>query len=141
VARHGRGTESGNDAHSFAVGAAGAAVAAAQRLDARAIVTLAGSGLTALQVSKWLPSLPIVALSSTSATLRRLNLLRGVRPVEMPHHADLEVQLGFAERFLMDAGWAKPGDVVVTVGAVPLGSGTETNTIRFHCVRDRKAGS
>jgi pyruvate kinase len=120
---------------SFAAGAAGAAVAAAERLRARAIITLAGSGLTALHVSKWLPALPIVALSSAPATLRRLNLLRGVRPVELPHHADMEEQLAIADQFLLEVGWAKVGDVMVTVGALPFGAGRETNTIRFHRVR------
>ena len=126
------------DTHSFASSAAGAAVVAANQLRASAIVTLAGSGLTSLHVSKWLPKQPIVALSSTAATLRRTNLLRGVRPVEIPVRADLEEQLRFADAFLMESGWAKEGDVVVVVAAVPLGLGKETNTIRFH--RVRKAG-
>ncbi|HVW26623.1 MAG TPA: pyruvate kinase [Polyangiaceae bacterium] len=126
------------DAHSFASSSAGAAVVAANQLRACAIVTLAGSGLTSLHVSKWLPKQPIVALSSTAATLRRTNLLRGVKPVQIPARADVEQQLRHADAFLMDAGWAKEGDVVVMVAAIPLGSRKETNTIRFH--RVRKAG-
>jgi pyruvate kinase len=98
-------------------------------------VTLAGSGLTALHVSKRRPGLPIVALSSKTATLRRLNLLRGVRPVAIPSHADVEDQLALADQFLLDAGWSKEGSVVVTVAAIPLGSGKDPNTIRFHRVR------
>jgi len=123
------------EAHSFASSAAGAAVLAASKLGAKAIVTLAGSGFTPLHVSKWLPKLPIVALSSKPGTLRRTNLLRGVRPVEIPERAEIEQQLEFADAFLMQSGWAKEGDVVVMVAAVPLGSGKETNTIRFHRVR------
>ncbi len=133
--RRGHGADLGADARSFATGAAGAAVAAAAQLDAKAIVTLAGSGLTALHVSKWLPRLPIVSLSSTPATLRRLDLLRGVHPVAIAHLAELEEQLTHADAFLLEAGWVKAGDVVVTVAAVPLGAGRETNTIRFHRVR------
>ncbi|HVU03055.1 MAG TPA: pyruvate kinase [Polyangiaceae bacterium] len=127
--------ESFGEKRSFASGAAGAAVLAADRLSARAIVTLAGSGLTPLDVSKWRPRLPIVALSSTPGTLRRLQLLRGVRPVSIPHHSDIEQQLAHADRFLLDAGWAAVGDVLVVVAAIPLGEGRETNTIRFHRVR------
>jgi len=120
---------------SFASGAAGAAVSAAGRLGASAIVTLAGSGLTALHVSERLPGLPIVALSSKTATLRRLNLLRGVRPVAIPSLADVEDQLALADQFLIDSGWSKEGSVVVTVAAIPLGQGKDPNTIRFHRVR------
>jgi pyruvate kinase len=135
VERRGRGADLGAEAQSFASGAAGAAVEAASRLRARAIVALAGSGTTALLVSKWLPKLPIVALSASPATLRRANLLRGVRPVSIPETADVEEQLAHADQFLSDAGWAAIGDVIVTVAAVPLGEGRETNTIRFHRVR------
>lgn len=127
--------------HSFASGAAGAAVAAAEMLRAKAIVALAGSGLTALHVSKWRPRLPIVALSPRPATLRRLNLLRGVHPLEISSEADVEEQLGHADRYMRDMGWVTPGDVIVTVAAIPLGLGKETNTIRFHRVREPRAGN
>jgi pyruvate kinase len=124
-----------NVVHSFAAGAAGAAVSAAARLNAKAIVTLGGSGLTALHVSKWRPPLPIVSLSSGPGTLRRLNMLRGVRPLKMPNRAEMEDQLTIADRFLVESGWAKPGDVIVSASAIPLGMRKETNTIRFHRVR------
>jgi pyruvate kinase len=123
------------NAPSFAAGAAGAAVSAADRLRARAIVALAGSGLTALHVSKWRPPWPIVALSAKQPVLRRLNLLRGVQPVLVPDQSEVEEQLLLADRFLLEHGYASVGDVVVTVGAFPLGAGKETNTIRFHRVR------
>jgi pyruvate kinase len=133
--RSARVVQTDPDSHSFASTSAGAAVLAANQLRASAIVTLGGSGLTSLHVSKWLPKLPIVALSSSPATLRRTNLLRGVRPVEIPERADAEQQLAVADRFLIEAGWAKEGDVIVMVAAIPLGTRRETNTIRFHRVR------
>jgi pyruvate kinase len=123
------------DVGGFAAGAAGAAVAAADRVGARAIVSLAGSGATALLLSKWRPRMPVIALSSTPSTLRRLNVLRGVRPVAIPRRADLEEQLSVADGFLIETERATPGDVIVTVAAIPLGTGKETNTIRFHRVR------
>ncbi|MBM4361814.1 MAG: pyruvate kinase, partial [Deltaproteobacteria bacterium] len=120
---------------SFAAAGAGAAVEAARRLGGRAIVILAGSGLAALHVSKWRPRVPIVALSSTEATRRRLGLLRGVHPLDIAPRADAEAQIAAADRFLLESGWASPGDVIVTVAAVPLGEGRDVNTIRFHRVR------
>jgi pyruvate kinase len=133
--RGARTVQTDPDSHSFASTSAGAAVLAANQLKASAIVTLGGSGLTSVHVSKWLPKLPIVALSSSAATLRRTNLLRGVRPVQIPERADAEQQLEIADRFLIEAGWAKEGDVIVVVAAFPLGTRRETNTIRFHRVR------
>jgi pyruvate kinase len=124
------------DIVSFASGAAGAAVAAAERLRARAFVILAGSGLSALAVSKQRPRLPIVALSSWQPTLNRLNVLRGVTAVAIENRTDVEQQLLEADRYLLRTGWAKPDEPVVVIAAIPLGMGKETNTIRLHRVRD-----
>ena len=124
------------DIVSFASAAAGAAVSAAERLRARAIVTLAGSGLTALAVSKCRPRIPIVAMSSWPQTRNRLNVLRGVTPITVENRTDVEQQLLVSDRFLLQNGWAKPGEPVVVAAAIPLGSGKETNSLRFHRVRD-----
>ncbi len=124
-----------DDMVSFAVGAAGAAVSASLRLDARAIVALAGSGLTALLLSKWRPHLPVIALSGDQPTLRRLNVLRGVTPLHIPENSEMETQIRAADALLLENEWARPGDTVVIVAAFPLGQKKETNTIRFHKVR------
>jgi pyruvate kinase len=120
---------------SFSQGAAGAAVAAADRIGAKALVTLAGSGKTALAISKQHPLLPIIALGSWEPTLNRLNVLRGVVPVPIDNRKELEEQLVAADRHLVEAGWAEPGDSVIVAAAMPLGEHKETNTIRFHRVR------
>ncbi|MCG8615077.1 MAG: pyruvate kinase, partial [Desulfobacterales bacterium] len=123
------------DAKTFAAGAAQAAVGAADRLHAKAIITLAGSGTTALAVSKWQPKMPIIALSAKASTLRRLNVLRGVVPVRLEGIMTMEEQLQVSDKFLVESGWAQPGDVTVAVAAIPLGSSKDTNTLRFHHVR------
>ncbi len=120
---------------SFAAGAASAAVSAAAQVGARAIITLAGSRASALLVSKCRPPIPIIAMASSESTLRLLNLLRGTWPVAVPKDSDVETQLEEADRYLLSRGWARAGEVVVMVAAIPLGAGRETNTIRFHRVR------
>ena len=126
------------DIISFAAGAAGAAVSAAERLEARAIVALAGSNVTALLLSKWRPRIPILALSSGQATLRRLNVLRGVFPVHIRENSNMEEQIRLADDVLLEQSWGRAGDTVVVVGAIPLGQGKETNSIRFHRIRPRE---
>ena len=123
------------DIVSFSAGAAGAAVSAAERLKARAIVALAGSNLTALLLSKWHPKIPILALSSGESTLRRLNVLRGVVPVATKEKSDMNAQIAEANQSLLSHERARAGDTVVIVAAIPLGEGRETNSIRFHKVR------
>ena len=125
----------GTEVTSFAAGAAYAAVSAAHSLRAPAIIALAGSGLTALAVSKHRPAIPILALSAKPATLRRLNVLRGVVPVPLPTHMSMEEQIQVADQFLLSTGRAQAGQPVVVVAAMPLGLRGETNTVRFHRVQ------
>jgi pyruvate kinase len=120
------------DIVSFASAAASAAVTAAERLRARAIVTLAGSGLTTLAVSKFRPRIPIIAMSAWQKTRNRLNVLRGVTPLGVENRTDVEEQLLVADRFLLHSGLAAVGEPVVIAASIPLGTGKETNTLRFH---------
>ncbi|MET0387204.1 MAG: pyruvate kinase [Polyangiales bacterium] len=120
---------------SFAAGVAISAVSSAEHIQARAIVTLAGSGYTALHMSKRRPRVPIIALGSYDPTLRRLAVLHGVVPVAIQNRSDIELQLQTADSYLIQHGYAKPGDVVVITAATPLGQHKEPNTIRFHRVR------
>jgi pyruvate kinase len=120
---------------SFAAAAAGSAVASAENVGARAIVTLAGSGFSALQVSKRRPQMPILAFGSFEPTLRRLNVLHGVIPFAVSDPRNFEAQLKTADAVLLERGIAAVGDLVVIVAALPLGEKKEPNTIRFHRVR------
>lgn len=120
---------------SFAAGVAISAVESSEHIKARAIVTLAGSGYTALHMSKRRPRVPIIALGSYEPTLRRLTVLHGVVPVHIVNRSDVETQLQTADTFLIEHGYAKEGDVVVVAAAIPLGQHKEPNTIRFHRVR------
>jgi len=124
----------------FAGGVASAAVGSAEHVRAKAIVTLAGSGLTALHISKRRPQVPIVALGSYEPTLRRTNVLHGVVPVHVKDRADVEPQLQIADAYLRTAGLAEVGDIVVVAAAVPLGQSRQPNTIRFHRVRPAGVG-
>jgi pyruvate kinase len=87
-------------------------------------------------VSKWRPRLPIIALSSLPETRNRLNVLRGVIPLAIGPNSEVEDQLLAADGFLLREGLAEPGQPIVVAAAIPLGTGKETNTIRFHRVRD-----
>jgi pyruvate kinase len=120
---------------SFSAGVASSAVASAEHIRARAIVTLAGSGFTALHMSKRRPRVPIVALGSYEPTLRRLAVLHGVIPLGIKNRLEFETQLETADAFLLSNGFANAGDVVVVAAAIPLGQHKEPNTIRFHRVR------
>lgn len=106
------------DIASFAAGAAGAAVAAAERMKAKAIVTLAGSGLATLLISKWRPAVPVIALNSDEEILRRMNILHGTVPVEIKPLSGQDAQIAHAVSWLTEHAGGKPGDILIIVGTV-----------------------
>ena len=126
---------SADEQTSFSAGVAISAVSSAEHIRARAIVTLAGSGYTALHMSKRRPRVPIIALGSYEPTLRRLAVLHGVTPISIEKRGDFEAQLQTADSYLLSKGLAAVGDTVVVAAAIPLGQHKEPNTIRFHRVR------
>ncbi|HEV2519138.1 MAG TPA: pyruvate kinase [Thermoplasmata archaeon] len=121
-------------------GVAGAAVALAADVGARAIVIPTESGRTARLVAARRPSTPILALSSNGATRRRLSLTWGVETVGCPVHLSLR-ELRRLARQMVDrtSGIPKGGPIVLTAG-YPV-EGRPTNLVTVDPAgTDRKEG-
>lgn len=123
-----------SDIVSFSAGAAGAAVSACARLQAKAVVVLAASGTTPLLISKWKPNMPVIAIGSSVQSLRRSRILRGVIPMPVDGVLTTEEQIKEADKFLMENEIARDGETVVFVGVALEGEEKEPNMIRFHKV-------
>jgi pyruvate kinase len=111
-----------------------AAVAAAADLDARAIVSFTESGATARYVSRFRPRRPIVGLTPSERTRRRMALYWGVEAAPRVDPCDhVEEMLRQADQRLLDGGWAERGDltVVISGGATRAGA---TNRMIVHRV-------
>lgn len=108
---------------------AAAAVALAESVGARAIVTPTHSGRTARLVAGLRPSCPVVALSRLSQTRRHLALVRGVQAHPAPVHArlpDLRRQAAETVEALRLSG---EGPVVLTAGFPVEGRPTNLVTL------------
>jgi pyruvate kinase len=108
-----------------------AAVSAALDLEASAIVVGTQSGLTALLLSKFRPPMPVVGVSDNEIAVRRMNLMRGVYPVQLPRMNSLEESVALAREHLLKAGIGSPGDSVVMTFGAPLSGRGRTNTLRM----------
>ena len=106
----------------------------ARDLDVRLIVALTHSGATALLVSKQDLRTPILALSDSEATCRRMALYRGVTPVHRPElirHEDLAAAV---EREALARKLVARGQrMLIMCGYLPGRPGT-TDTLRVHTV-------
>jgi pyruvate kinase len=124
------------EAHREAPEATGAdAIAAAARqiaetLDLSAILCLTSSGATGLRVARERPVPPTIALSPNLSTGRRLALVWGVHSVVTEEAGDIDAQVARACRIAFREGFARPGQRVIVVAGVPLGTPGATNMVR-----------
>jgi len=119
-------------AHAVAI----AAVEAATKAFAAAIIVITTTGKSAYLVSKYRPRCPIIAVTRFAQTARQAHLYRGVVPLIYPQPAlsdwlkDVDVRVQFGLQVGKKNGFIKAGDAVVIVTGWKQGSGF-TNTMRI----------
>ena len=106
-----------------------ATCSAAMDLNAAAIITVTMSGFTARAISRFKPECPIVGCATSDRVCRSLNLLWGVTPLYIKQEKSTDELFADAVETVKQAGYVKPGDVVVITAGVPLGIAGTTNMI------------
>ncbi|HMO28172.1 pyruvate kinase [Enterovirga sp.] len=110
---------------------ADAASVIAEDLDMAAIVCWTSTGSTALRVARERPKPPILALSPNMTTARRLALSWGVHALRADDARDLEEMVERSCATAMEESFADPGERVIVVMGVPLGTPGATNMLRI----------
>ena len=108
-----------------------AAVQAADRLQARAIVAFTQSGATALFVSKYRPSAPVVAFTPHPEVCHRMKLFWGVTPKIMRPIANTDRLIDEVEKTLLQERWVKRGDAIVLLMGAPIYKKGTTNLLKI----------
>ena len=106
-------------------------------IHARAIVSWTGSGSTGLRAARERPEAPIIALTPSEATARKLCLAWGLHCVLTDDAHDLDDVVERAARIAYEEGFAKPGERIVITAGVPLGTPGATNLLRVAFVGGR----
>jgi pyruvate kinase len=112
-----------------AISAAACQVAAT--VGAAAIVSYTTSGATALRAARERPGVPILVMTSSQGTARRLALLWGAHCV---HHADVKNFGDMVQKAIRAAhreDIAQPGQRIVITAGVPFGTPGATNILRI----------
>jgi pyruvate kinase len=102
----------------------------AHTIRAACIVTWTSSGSTALRAARERPGMPIVALTPSEQTGRRLALAWGLHCVVTEDAHDMEDMVSRACRFAFREGFAQAGQRIVVSAGVPLGTPGATNLLR-----------
>ena len=110
---------------------AAAARSVAETLDLKAIVAWTASGATALRIARERPYPPILVLTTSAQTARRLALVWGVHAVVGADPSDVDDMARLGARAAREQGFANPGQRVILVAGVPFGTPGATNMLRI----------
>lgn len=107
----------------------------AKQIHAPTIVALTHSGATAVSVAKFRPRARIIAVVDREKIMRRLNLIWGVRAVMVEDlKKDTDVAFAMIREKLLQEGYIRRGESIVTMAGIPLFEGHPTNTIKVDTV-------
>jgi pyruvate kinase len=117
---------------------AGAIAAAARQvahtIKAAAIATFTATGNTTLRVSRDRPGPPVIGLTASEATARRLAVVWGVHPVVTQEPHSMTDMAALATRVVQTQGFGQPGEEVVVTAGVPFRQAGTTNALRVAVV-------
>ena len=103
----------------------------AETLDLKAVVAWTASGSTGIRIARERPRTPILALSPSIDTGRRMALVWGVHAMVTEDARDMDDMAERACRHAFTEGFAAVGERVIVVAGVPFGSPGATNMVRI----------
>ena len=112
-----------------AISAAARTVAAT--LDLKAIVAWSASGQTALRMARERPYTPILLLTTSERTARRMQLVWGINALLGPDPVNTADMVRIGSRAARENGLATAGQRIIMVAGVPFGTPGSTNMLRI----------
>jgi pyruvate kinase len=117
---------------------ADAAYNAAKAANVQAIVVFTTSGYSARLISRYRPPVKIIALTDSTAAVRRLLVNYGVTPLLAPAVSSTDGMLEQIDTLLVQKGFLHAGDKVVFVAGQPIGRAGSTNLMKLHRVAEAR---
>ena len=103
----------------------------AETLDLKAVVAWTASGATGSRIARERPRMPIMALTPSIETARRLAVVWGVHAYVTEDARDMDDMAERACRASFAEGFASVGERIIVVAGIPFGSPGATNTVRI----------
>jgi pyruvate kinase len=114
---------------------AAAARQVAHTISAAAICAFTASGSTALRVARERPEAPIIGLTPSTTTARRLAVVWGAHAVTVPDVISMTDTVNTATRIARAEGFASSGQEIIVIAGVPFGQPGTTNALRVARVK------
>lgn len=104
-------------------------VRVSESINAKAIIALTESGLTARMISRFHAPYPIIAISPVALSCNQLVLSYGVFPIKITLSKNIDMFTRQITDFVLKNGIAKRGDKIVLSAGMPFGKIGSTNTL------------
>jgi len=105
--------------------------AIAQTVTLAGIIVFTGSGSTARRVARERPAVPMLVLTPSPKTARRLALLWGAHAVHTRDIGSFEEMIGKGKRMALRHGFGTAGSKLITLAGVPFGTPGATNLLHI----------
>ena len=103
----------------------------AQRVEAKAIITMTHSGYTAYKISSQRPKSEIFVFSSNKKLLSTLSLVWGVSSFYYDKTISTDHTIADIKNLLKEKGYAESGDLIINTASIPLGENGKTNMLKL----------
>lgn len=107
----------------------------AETIEAEVIATFSSTGSTTLRVARERPNCPILGLTASGTTARRMAVVWGVHPLEVTEIHSMTEMVARAVKAAQHEGFAQTGDEVVVTAGMPFGTPGTTNALRVAVVK------
>lgn len=121
-----------SDILSSAASIAASACVCALKLNAKAIVCLTTTGLTANIISGFRPRSRLIAVTNDITVLNRLELIWGLQTLPIDSYQRIEDVISHVEKRLIQFGLAKTGDKIILTFGYPVREGVKTNALQVY---------
>lgn len=99
--------------------------------DVKVIAVTTMGGLSARYVSRFRPSIPVIAFTNTEIVGHQLLLSWGIKPVVLPRAKTLDGLFSIIQKYVMRERLAKRGEKIVIVTGDPVGKKGTTNLVKI----------
>jgi len=103
----------------------------AQRVEAKAIITMTHSGYTAYKISSQRPKSEIFVFSSNKKLLSTLSLVWGVSTFYYDKTISTDHTIADIMHLLKEDEYVESGDLIINTASIPLGENGKTNMLKL----------
>jgi pyruvate kinase len=108
-----------------------AAWRAASDADVDAIIACTNTGATARAISRFRPTVPVIAATPSVRTAQQLTVAWGVTPILTDRHGTTDDIVWFAIKAAVESGLSRSGDLVAVLVGSPIDPHPTTDTLRL----------